>query len=47
MNTGEGCHFSTPGDFPYPGIEPESPALVGEFCTTAPSGKPQEFISLK
>ena len=40
-------HFPTLGDFPDPRIEPVSPALAGEFSTTAPSGKPQEFISLK
>ena len=27
------------GDLPHPGIEPTSPALAGEFCTTEPPGK--------
>ena len=34
--------FSTPGDFPDPGIQaefPVSPALAGRFFTTAPPGK--------
>ena len=31
--------FPSPGDLPDPGIELESPALKGEFCTTEPSGK--------
>ena len=26
-----GLPYSSPGDFPYPGIEPESPALAGRF----------------
>ena len=32
--------FPSPGDFPDPGIEPESPALAGRFCTPEPPGKP-------
>ena len=35
--------FPSPGDHPYPGIEPMSPvspALAGEFFTTEPPGKP-------
>ena len=32
--------FSTPGDFPHPGIEPVSPALADRFFTTEPPGKP-------
>ena len=38
-----GLSFPTPGNLPDPGIEPASlvsPALAGEFFTTAPSGKP-------
>ena len=27
-------------DLPGPGLEPVSPALAGEFLTTAPPGKP-------
>ena len=34
-----GLPFPPPGDFPSPGIEPESPALAGEFFTQ-PRGKP-------
>ena len=33
--------FPSPGDLSNPGIEPISPALVGRFFTTEPSGKPQ------
>ena len=29
----------SPGDLPNPGIEPESPALIGRFFTTEPPGK--------
>ena len=32
-----GLLFPTPGDLPDPGIEPESPALVGGFFTTEPN----------
>ena len=34
-----GLPFPSPGDLPYPGIKPGSPALAGGFCTTEPSGK--------
>ena len=30
----------SPGDLPYPGIEPTFPALTGRSFTTEPSGKP-------
>ena len=36
-----GLPFPSPGDLPNPGIEPESPALAGEFFTAEPPGKPQ------
>ena len=39
--------FPSPGDLPYPGFEPESPAspaLVGRLFTTAPPGKPSQSI---
>ena len=36
-----GLPFPFREDLPYPGIEPISPALVGRFFTTEPSGKPQ------
>ena len=29
-----GIPFPSPGDLPYPGIEPGSPALTGRFFTT-------------
>ena len=35
--------FSTPGDFPHPGIKPVSPALADRFFTTEPPGKPLIF----
>ena len=31
-------------DLPRPGLEPVSPALAGRFSTTAPPGKPNNFI---
>ena len=41
-----GLPFPSPGDFPDPGIEPMSPALVGEFFTTEPPGKPRHLVLL-
>ena len=35
-----GLPFPAPGDLPNPGIEPMSPALICEFFTTVPPGKP-------
>ena len=35
-----GLPFPSPGNCPDPGIKPESPALLGEFFTTALPGKP-------
>ena len=35
-----GLPFPPPRDLPNPGIEPMSPALVGEFFTTEPPRKP-------
>ena len=35
-----GSPFPSPGDLPNPGIKPRSPALVGEFFTIEPPGKP-------
>ena len=32
-----------PGHLPDPGMEPESPALIGGFFTTEPPGKPTSF----
>ena len=34
-----GLLFPSPGHFPYPEIEPASPALAGGFFTTEPPGK--------
>ena len=43
-----GLPFPTPGYFPYPGIEPASPALAGGFFITHSLGKPFiVFIVLK
>ena len=35
-----GLPFPPPGDFPYPGLEPVSPALTGGFFTTSHLGNP-------
>ena len=35
-----GLPFPSPGDLPYPGIKPSSPAVAGRFFTTEPPGKP-------
>ena len=34
--------FPTPGDRPYPGIKPMTPALAGGFFTDKPPGKSYE-----
>ena len=42
-----GLPFPSPGDLPDPGIEPTSPvfpALVGDFFTTVPPGKPSGIL---
>ena len=40
-----GLLFPLPGDLPYPGIKPESPALnVGRLFTTEPPGKPPSYL---
>ena len=39
-----GLLFPPSWDLPYPGIEPESPALVGGFFTTEPPVKPKQNI---
>ena len=39
-----GLPFPILGDLPVPGIEPESPALAGEFFTTEPPGKPKDIL---
>ena len=33
-------------DLPRPGLEHVSPALAGTFSTTAPPGKPQNFLTM-
>ena len=35
-----GLPCPSPGDLPHPGIKPVSPAMVGRFFTTEPTGKP-------
>ena len=35
-----GLPFPSPGDLPYPGMEPVSPALASGFFTTKRPGKP-------
>ena len=35
-----GLPFPPPGDLPYSGIKPTSPAMAGEFFTTKPLGEP-------
>ena len=37
--------FPSPGHLPNPEIKPTSPALAGEFLTTAPPGKPLNLLS--
>ena len=37
--------ISFSGDFPNPGIEPMSPALIGRFYIIEPPGKPDWIIS--
>ena len=39
--------FSSPGDLPNPGIEPESPALQADTLPSQPPGKPSHFIYIK
>ena len=34
-------------DLPRPGLEPVSPAPAGRFSTTAPPGKPLNFLFLR
>ena len=46
-NTGVGCHFSSPEDLPYPGIEPRSPTLQEDFFTIWATRLYFPFNSLK
>ena len=41
-----GLPFSSPGDHPNPGIEPESPALQADSLSSEPPGKPQYMMLL-
>ena len=41
-----GLPLPSPGDFPDPGVEPRSPALVGELFTTEPPAKPKRLVLL-
>ena len=43
-NARAGCHVPPPGDLPYPGIKPRSPALQAD-STTEPPGKAQKYWS--
>ena len=38
--SGSGLPFPSPGDLPYPGIEPGSPALQADALPSEPPGKP-------
>ena len=37
-----GLPFPSPGDLPYPGIEPGSPTLQADSLPSEPPGKPQK-----
>ena len=37
-----GLPLPSPGDLPYPGTEPRSPALAGRFFTTEPQRRPKK-----
>ena len=39
-----GLAFPSSEDLPNPGIKPSFPALIGEFFTTEPPGKPPFYI---
>ena len=41
-----GLPFPSPGDLPDPGMEPQSPALAGGFCSTEPPGEPIFYGSI-
>ena len=41
-----GLPFPSPGDLPYPGIEPPSPALQADALPSEPPGKPLELLEL-
>ena len=39
-----GLPFPSPGDLPYPGIEPRSPTLQADALTSAPPGKSKHLL---
>ena len=39
-----GLPFPSPGDLPYPRIEPGSPTLQADALTSEPPGKPESII---
>ena len=39
-----GLPIPSPGDLPYPGIEPRSPTLQADALTSEPPGKPNPTI---
>ena len=39
-----GLSFPSPGDLPYSGIEPRSPALQADTLPSKPAGKPSGFL---
>ena len=41
-----GLPLPSPGDLPYPGIDPASPALQADSFLSEPSGKPLIYIAL-
>ena len=45
-NTEVGCHFPSPGDLPYPGNEPGSPALQAESLPSELPGEPNLNIKM-
>ena len=45
-NTGVGCHSSSPGGLPDPGIEPRSPALQTDSSPSEPLEKPHLMYNL-
>jgi len=42
-----GLPFPSPGDLPYPGIKPRSPALQVDSLPSEPPGKAYSKINLK
>ena len=41
-----GVPLPSPGDLPYPGIEPRSPALWADALSSKPPGKPKLILSI-